>query len=169
MYKKRGRSTVLILSLVILAVAGCADATSSNQTESSRIAPDFTLQSPTGEDVTLSQFQGKKNVLLVFGATWCPHCVGEIPELKEIYGKYKDGDLKLLSIDVKESAKKLQSFAQKHAIPYTILLDLTGEVAKSYGVRGIPHQVIIDKEGRIFYEGPRPGGGLMPLLLKLME
>ena len=116
MHKKRGRSTALILSLVILAVAGCADATSGNQTEASRIAPDFTLQSPTGEDVTLSQFQGKKNVLLVFGATWCPHCVDEIPELKEIYGKYKDEGLKLLSIAVRESAKKLQGFAQKHLL-----------------------------------------------------
>lgn len=133
------------------------------------LAPDFTLSSLNGQQISLSQYKGKEHVLLVFGATWCPACRNEIPELKEVYNRYKDQAVKLLYIDIQESKEKLSAFADSHSIPYDILLDLTGDVAKRYGVYGIPHLALVDKSGAIYYEGFRPQGGLLPLLEKLVK
>ncbi len=132
-------------------------------------AADFTLTSLNGESIGLSQFRGKKSVLLVFGATWCPYCVQEVPELKEIYNAYNDGEIKVLYVDVQESRETVASFVEKHSIPYTVLLDADSSVARDYGVRGIPHQVMIAKDGSILYEGPRPYQGLVTLVEELLE
>ena len=62
-------------------------------------APDFILQDINGELVDLNNFK-EKTVLLVFWATWCPHCKVEIPKLKDIYKNYKDKDFDILAIRV---------------------------------------------------------------------
>lgn len=147
----------------------CSAASSLDERGGTKAAPDFALRNIRGEEVALSQFKGKNNVLLVFGATWCLYCVDEIPELKEIYERYKDREVKLIYIDIQESQQKVSSFAKKHSIPYTVLLDIDGDVARAYGVSGIPHQVIIDKKGLIYYKGPKPRSGLMPLILRLTQ
>jgi len=165
--KVRSFAVLLFLPLILLNL-NCAVA-SSLEDSLKAAAPDFTLGGLNGEEVTLSQFKNKKNVLLVFGATWCPSCRKEIPELKRVYEKFNDEDIKLLSIDVQESHKKVSSFVKAHSIPYTVLLDTTGEVTAKYGVRGIPHITIIDKDGSIFYDGHTPPGGLMSFLSKLSK
>ena len=164
MYKKIALIGILTL---VLTNASCTAVTSAEKASGEKNAPDFTLRSLEGVETTLSQFKGKKDVLMVFGATWCPYCVQEIPELKSIYKEYADGNVKLLYINIQESEQKLRSFVKKHGIPYTVLLDMKGEVAGLYNVRGIPHQVIVNKDGYIVYEGPHPSGGLLPLLKKI--
>lgn len=161
---------ILILAIflpVVLLNINCSPA-ESQESEDKSVAPDFTLTDLNGQEVTLSQFREDKNVLLVFGATWCPYCVDEIPELKEVYEKYQDDDIEVIYVDVQESLKKVSSFAQKHSLPYTVLLDETGSVAGQYNVRGIPHNVLIDKEGLIVYQGPRPFDGFIPLIENLI-
>ena len=165
--KMKTLAMLSILSVITLSIS-CGGTLSAEKRPAAKAAPDFTLKALNGKSVTLSSYKNKKDVLLVFGATWCPHCVTEIPELKEVYKKYNDRDIELLYIDVQESSEKLSAFAKDHSIPYTVLLDSTGEVAKDYGVLGIPHQVIIAKDGTISYEGPRPRQGLISLLEKLM-
>lgn len=169
MYKEIKLYITLILLTIILTNLSCTAASSTEGVKDKKAAPDFVLRNLKGEEIRLSQFRNKKNILLVFWATWCPHCVSEVPELKEIYEKYKDQKLKLLSIDIQESHQKVSSFVKNYSIPYTVLLDTDGKVASAYGVRGIPHQVIIDKKGVILYQGPRPYGGLMSLVSKLIE
>ena len=90
----------------------------------------------------------------------------EIPELKEIHAEHSD--IKLLYINVQESKEKVASFAQKNSIEYTVLLDTAGIAAGLYNVRGIPHQTLISKEGKILYEGPRPREGLVFLIKKTL-
>ena len=152
------------MAVLAFAAAGCAESGASSGTKGSGTAPDFSLKTLEGSTVTLSQFSGQKSVLLVFGATWCPYCVKEIPELKEIYNNYKDKGLEVIYVDIQESAEKVGPFAEKHGIPYTVLLDEKGEVAASYNVYGIPHQVLISKDGTKMYEGPRPYNGIEALL-----
>lgn len=111
-------------------------------------APDFSLKDLKGTEVKLSDSRGRV-VLLVFSATWCPHCRREVPELKELHARFKDRGLDVIMVDVQESQKKVASFAAKYEIPYRVLLDEEGKVARQYGVRGIPDEVLIGKEGAI--------------------
>lgn len=127
-------------------------------------AADFTLKDLKGNDVTLSSFRGKQ-VLITFGATWCPYCVKEVPELNAFFDKHKDKDVKVLSIDIQESLAKVSGFAQKNNIRYTMLIDTDGSVAQKYGVNGIPAVFLIDKDGIVKYSGTgMPNGGFEALL-----
>ena len=111
-------------------------------------APDFSLQDLQGRKFKLSENKGKP-VLLAFGATWCPSCREEIPRLKEIFANYGKKGLVMVNIDIQESQDKVSRFADRYKLTYPVLLDEKAEVARSYGVRGIPTLVLVDKEGMI--------------------
>jgi peroxiredoxin len=111
-------------------------------------APAFVLKDLKGNDVKLSDYRGKI-VLLVFGTTWCPYCRAEIPRLKEIYSRYRGKGLEIVNIDIQESEEKVSSFTTKHKIPYKVLLDKTGGVARAYKVRGVPTKILVGKDGTI--------------------
>ena len=114
----------------------------------SNMAPDFTLKDLKGSTVKLSAYRGKP-VFLVFTATWCPSCRAELPRLAELYSHYKTKGLIMLNIDIMESQEKVSAFVKKRDIPFTVLLDSTGEVAQQYGVVGVPTKILIDSKGRI--------------------
>jgi peroxiredoxin len=113
----------------------------------------FTLNDVSGESFSLSDLSGKKSVLLVFTTTWCSHCVTIIPDLKRIYGTYKDKNIEILAVYIRESASKVSEFKAAHALPYKVLLDSDSSVAKKFNVRGVPTFVFVDKNGDIKYKG----------------
>src|SRR3989338_4430623 len=163
--RKFKRLTVCLLgALTTLALSVPADAAGQATTAARQVpvAADFKLKDLKGNDVSLSAFRGKK-VLLVFGATWCQYCVAEIPDLTAFYARHQDKDVKLLYVDIQESAAKVANFVQKHNIKYTVLLDTDGEVARAYNVYGIPTIFFIDENGMIKYQGSEPKGGFEEL------
>jgi peroxiredoxin len=128
-------------------------------------APDFTLKDLQGIKFTLSENKGKP-VLLVFGATWCPYCISDIPRLKEIYADYGKRGLIMVNIDIQESLDKVSRFAKKYQLPYRVLLDETAEVAEKYGVQGVPTTVLLDKNGMIVCRQCR---AVEPFLEKMLK
>ncbi|OGC42399.1 hypothetical protein A2Y85_07455, partial [candidate division WOR-3 bacterium RBG_13_43_14] len=122
----------------------CGTKGSVNKTDA---AQDFTLSTIDGTQITLSSLKG--NVVLVdFWATWCPPCKRSIPVLIDLYHKYHERGFTVLGISTSDSEDILKAFIKEHNIPYPILLG-SNDVAKQYGVTGIPHMVIIDRKGRI--------------------
>jgi len=116
-------------------------------------APDFTLMTLDGKEVTLAQFRGKV-VLLNFWATWCGPCKAEIPDLIQMYQEHRDQGLEILGITVASgSAAEISEFVKKYQINYPVL---TGdekymqELANQYGgIRAIPTTFLIDRQGNI--------------------
>ncbi|MFQ5685250.1 MAG: TlpA family protein disulfide reductase [Candidatus Scalindua sp.] len=121
-------------------------------------ASPFKLSTVDGKELELESFAKDKVTLLVFGATWCPSCRHEIPTLKEYHNELKDDGLNLLAIDIQESEKKVGSFINKNQINYPVVLDINADVARLYEVRGIPLNIVLDKNGVIRYkENKLPG------------
>ncbi|MHC4712470.1 MAG: TlpA family protein disulfide reductase [Planctomycetota bacterium] len=112
-------------------------------------APGFALKDLSGKTVSLSDYHGKANVLLHFGTTWCPPCGEQVPKLKELDEKYGADELVILSVHIDESAAAVGRFVQNEKAQYATLLDDEGAVAGEYGVEFIPHNVLVDKAGRI--------------------
>lgn len=113
---------------------------------------DFTLPDMNGEPVSLGTFLEKKPVLLVFWATWCPHCNELVPEINRLHTDPATGaKLQILALNYLESREKVESFLRKKRVAYPVLLDRKGTVARMYRVVGIPTYVLIDKGGRILY------------------
>jgi len=115
-------------------------------------APDFTLKTITGSTIDLAGTLKTKPAVLVFWATWCPACVREIPDVEKYY-RAKGFEVAVIGINIQESQKKVADFAAKKGITYPVALDISGEVARAYGVRGIPSVIAIDKNGDILYYG----------------
>ena len=112
---------------------------------------DFTLPDLDGRPVALNQFLGKKPVLLVFWATWCPECKAAIPEINAMATGPLSAKLQVLGIDFRESREKVSAAVKARDIRYPVLLDKKGQVARAYGVVGIPTYVLIGRDGKILY------------------
>jgi len=141
----------LVIFLALLVFSACSKANEEKFNEKD-MAPDFTLENLSGEQIVLSEVLKEKSAVLVFWATWCPYCRTEIPRMEEFYLKNK-GKVELISIDVGESKQKVQSFMQNKKASYPVVLDSDSEVAKLYSVLGVPTTVAIDKTGQILYYG----------------
>ncbi|MBN2062501.1 MAG: TlpA family protein disulfide reductase [Deltaproteobacteria bacterium] len=150
---------VLMFIWCALMTYGCKDRARAELTD-----PDFTLQSISGDSVSLKQFSGKV-VLLDFWATWCPPCRQSIPELVEIQGRYRHKGLVILGISVDDPGMVnddyLRAFSEKFKMNYRVLRGSENVIRDFFGTREfpIPTMFIIDSDGKIVkkMEGFRPG------------
>jgi cytochrome c biogenesis protein CcmG, thiol:disulfide interchange protein DsbE len=117
-----------------------------------KAAPDFTLPSIDGQQVSLQQYRGKV-VFLNFWATWCIPCREEMPGLEQLHQKYQSEGFVVLAIDLKESAEQVKTFFQKHGLSFPSLLDQQGSVFRDYLVAGMPTTYLIGRDGKLFARG----------------
>jgi len=112
------------------------------------LAPDFTLKTLDGKELTLSQLKGKV-VLLDFWATWCGPCRESIPHLIQLYKSYRESGFELVGMNVdRGDIETVRRFVKAMDIPYPIV-NPPEDMVRSYRVTGIPATFLIDKEGRI--------------------
>jgi len=116
-------------------------------------APDFTLPSQLGDNVTLSEFFGKKNVVLYFyPKDESPGCTREACSFRDSYDVFTGLGAEVLGVS-SQSVESHKSFATHHGLPFILLSDEKSMVRQLYGVPGtlgiIPGRVtfIIDKSG----------------------
>lgn len=115
-------------------------------------APDFAATDLAGSEHKLSDYKGKK-VMLVFWATWCPACRAGVPHLKELRRIAGEKDVALLAIAAEE-LKVVKAFVDRQAIDYTVLLEkgnlpVPFGVGRLYGSTGLPGAFFIDSTGVI--------------------
>ena len=112
---------------------------------------DFSLKTIDGTDVRLEDYRGKKIVHLLFWATWCPHCLMEMPKVKELYHALDSNVYEILAIDVgiNDTIKRIRKIQKKYEIPCKILVDEKGDVTKKCNIVGVPYHIIIGKDGTI--------------------
>ncbi len=127
------------VAAVIVAAALCPGADGCFAQER---APLFSIRDINGRIFSMND-HGRKTVLLVFGTTWCSSCRSEIPHYKEIYNTYAPRGIVMAGIDIQESQGKVARYANRHKLPYRVLLDETGAVAAAYRIVGVPTMVLI--------------------------
>jgi peroxiredoxin len=111
----------------------------------------FTLKSIDGEEVSLKDYRGKKIVHLIFWATWCPHCLMEMPKVNELSQSLGKKPYEALAVDVgiNESIKRIRKIQKQYKIPCKILLDENGMVTRLFKIVGVPCHIIIGTDGGI--------------------
>ena len=116
-----------------------------------KTAPDFTTTDLNGKKITLSEIQAKK-VVLVFWASWCPHCDELLPELKNYYDPLNTGDLEIIAVSVdKEKSDVLTSIdsGSYNWINIAALQGWDGPVVLEYGIAATPTIFILDENKTI--------------------
>lgn len=114
------------------------------------------LQNTAGGYVSLDEYRGKV-VFLNFWTTWCPTCITEMPAMEKLHRKLAGKNFVMVTVNVKESASRVNTFFDKNKLTFTALLDTTGEVSTEFALRAIPTTFILDKNGNIIgrITGPR--------------
>ena len=95
-----------------------------------------------------------KPAIVEFWATWCPPCRATIPHLNSLNKKYQDKGLVVIGI-TDEDKKKVQEFRKSTPMEYNVAIDKK-DIAQKFGITGIPHAFLVDKNGKIVWAG-HPG------------
>lgn len=110
--------------------------------------PQFILRDAAGSELKPSDIKGKV-VIIDFWATWCPHCVKEIPAFVELYKKYKEKGLVIIGISTDEDRDVVQKFVEKYKVNYPIVM-ANDEIQSAFGgIDSIPTTFVVDKQGVI--------------------
>jgi peroxiredoxin len=134
------------------------------------VAPDFSLQTPQGQTVSLRDYRGKAT-LVEFFATWCPHCDVEAPHLRKLYNALPRKSYGFVSVNVDgEDAPSVFAYHVYFGLPFPSLLDPSsdagsfdspgspGRVTKAYGIQTFPAFYVLDRRGVIVWrsDGEQP-------------
>ncbi len=113
-----------------------------------RFAPDFTVKTLAGEELSLASLRGKV-VVLDFWGTWCGPCVASLPELKDLVRRYDPGRLVLLSVNVGDEEVKWRAFVERNGMSWPQCRDGDRRLTEAFGVKGFPTYIVLDGEGAI--------------------
>ena len=113
------------------------------------LAPDFTLTSLKGGELSLADYKGKV-VLLNFWATWCGPCRDEVPDFVKLVESYGDQGFVIMGISMDDGPEPVHDFYEEFKMNYPVVMG-NAQVAQLYGgVFGIPISFLIGRDGRIY-------------------
>ncbi len=116
-----------------------------------KTAPDFLTTDLYGKQIKLSEINAKKTVL-VFWASWCPHCDEILPELKNYYDPLNTGELEIIAISLDELDTDIRSAIDKGSYNWINIAELKGwdgPVVLEYGIAATPSLFILDENKTI--------------------
>lgn len=117
---------------------------------------DFNMKDNHGKKFRLSSLQSKY-VLLDFWASWCSPCRANHPFMREVYLKYKQQGLEIISISLDEEKQNWLEAIQKDKLTWINVSDLKGwenQLSEKYKVSGIPFSILLDENRRVILVNP---------------
>jgi peroxiredoxin len=116
-------------------------------------APDFHLAAMDGRTVSLSDFRGRKKVVIDFWASWCGPCRLEMPEMRRFYQSAHKGDanFEFLAISIDDDLVAAETAVKHDKLQFPVLLDSLGKTAQAYQVDAIPTLLVIDEKGKVIW------------------
>ena len=136
-----------------------------------RPAPEIALKNPDGKEIRLSSLKGNY-VLIDFWASWCAPCRQESPNVVKMYNKYKNKGFTVYSVSLDNNVDAWKAAIAKDGMVWpnhvSDLLQWKSPMPQLYGFNGIPHTVLVNKEGMIIGTGLR-GAALEQKLKEIFE
>lgn len=116
--------------------------------------PAVTLESLNGDSVSLSQWIGKKPVIVEFWATWCPLCAALLPRMEVAQRKYGDRvEFLVVAVAVNQSKNGVRRHLEQHPMPFTFLWDGNGAAVRAFQAPSTSYIAVLDAKGRVVYTG----------------
>lgn len=112
------------------------------------VPPDFSGVTADGTPISLSDYAGKP-VWLTFGASWCPDCRVEAPDIEAAYQANKDKGLAVVGVFISESADDIAGYANRAGLSFPITVDQQEAIAAAYRTMGVPTHFFIGPDGKV--------------------
>jgi len=147
---KLTRHLAVALSVLAIAAAACGAYAAFSGSAGPQIAPDAAFVRLDGSRSSVAQLKGQV-VLVNFWATTCTTCVHEMPQVVETHNRFKARGFETLAVAMSyDPPASVIHFAESRHLPFTVVIDNTGSVARSFGpIEGTPTSVLINKRGEI--------------------
>lgn len=116
-------------------------------------APDVPLTDLSGNCMRLSSFKGR-NLILVFGATWCPACKAQVDDLLQARSLLKKKQITVLTIFLDDKPRHIKKYVAGKRFPVSFhSFPDKGEAQKAYRIFVVPRVIIIDPDFKVVYDG----------------
>src|SRR5438093_12213306 len=116
--------------------------------------PAVTLENLNGDSVPLSQWIGKKPVIVEFWATWCPICAELLPRVEAAQRKYRDrAAFLIVAVAVNQSKNSVRRHLEQHPMPFTFLWDGNGAAVRAFQAPSTSYIAVLDANGKVVYTG----------------
>jgi cytochrome c biogenesis protein CcmG, thiol:disulfide interchange protein DsbE len=116
------------------------------------LAPEFTLTTDQGQNITPTSFGGKV-LVLNFWATWCAGCVEELPSLQAFQNRFGNSGVVVVAVSMDKNAQKYRTFLNRFHLSFQTARDPKWDVGAAYGTFQIPESYVI-KDGRVLRKFP---------------
>jgi peroxiredoxin len=116
-------------------------------------APDFHLTSLDGRTVSLSDYRGKKKLVLLFWASWNNASHPEMFALSAVYQRShtSESDFDIVAISLDDDRAAAQTLVTQSKIPFPVVLDPKRAVTEAYRIRSVPTTLLIDTNGKVAF------------------
>ncbi|MEN3976153.1 TlpA disulfide reductase family protein [Emcibacter sp. SYSU 3D8] len=144
------RPIILLLACLLIAVPH-VEAKTGPRTKVAvgDMPPDYLGKNDTGGDILASALRGKV-VVVTFWATWCGPCLLELPVLQSIREQVSEDRLAIVAINYGQGKRIYRKILERTPDwTLTFAYDPWQRAAKAFGVTGLPHMFIIDKQGKV--------------------
>ena len=139
----------IFLLILALFLSACGKEAPKANVNIGSIAPTFqTFRADGGAEHFPAAYFGKPLVIR-FWADWCKYCEGEMKAIESVYQRHKDKGLEVLAINAGQDKATIDAFIKKIGVTYPALLDEKSNIARSYGVVGLPTTYFVDAKGVI--------------------
>lgn len=125
------------------------DASAPPPPSSAAKSPGVHLTLLDGRQINLSDYRGEKAVVLDFWATWCGPCRQSMPVVGQMAQAWRGRGVEFFAVNMNEDVGEIRQFMQQNGVQIPVAVDPGGQLAKAFGVSGIPHLVVIGKDGTI--------------------
>lgn len=128
-------------------------------------APDFTLATLDGGEMSLSALRGQVVVINLW-TSWCPPCREEMPAIEQVYRQSKDQGLEVLAVNstFQDDEQAAAAFVQELGLTFPVLLDRDGAISRRYRLQALPTTFFVDRRGIIRHVVP--GGPMQPAFIE---
>jgi peroxiredoxin len=119
--------------------------------------PAAQVQDLDGNPVSLSQYVGRRPVLIEFWATWCEQCEALLPRMLAAHRRFgTQMEFIVVGVGVNQSRNSMRRHLERHAMPFRLVYDAGGAAVRAFQAPSTSYVVVLDAAGRVVYTGVGP-------------